>query len=224
MAGTDGGRRGRPRPIQAFGAWAHCDGCRRRLGVAECRPPTGRRSKKSGAPPTSWWRPIPRRSRWRPFNNLPPQAGRQTRSSICVTWPTSTLAGPPQQNIVVVKGQQSVLIEILKKPGTPSTLAVVSGVKAKLPGLPQDPFRRASPSRRSTALPVSWEASIEDVVQQMLTAGVLAGLAVLLFVGSWRVHPQSSLLLSRSSILEFRHRPVYRRPDDQRHDTRRPGP
>ena len=42
--------------------------------------------------------------------------------------------GPPQQNVVVVKGQQAVLIEILKT-GDASTLAVVDGVRAKLPAL-----------------------------------------------------------------------------------------
>jgi multidrug efflux pump subunit AcrB len=38
--------------------------------------------------------------------------------------------GPPQQNIVLAKGHQSILVEILKS-GDASTLAVVSGVKAK---------------------------------------------------------------------------------------------
>jgi multidrug efflux pump subunit AcrB len=92
--------------------------------------------------------------------------------------------GPPQQNVVLVKGQQSVLLEVLKI-GDASTLSVVNGVKAKLPGL-----LKTLP-KGVTITPLNdvsgfVEASIQDVVQEMLTAAVLAGLAVLLFVGSWR--------------------------------------
>ena len=43
----------------------------------------------------------------------------------------------PQQNIVLVKGHQSILLQILKS-GDASTLAVVSGVRAKLPATAQD--------------------------------------------------------------------------------------
>ena len=42
------------------------------------------------------------------------------------------LGGPPQTNSVLVHGQQAVLLEILKA-GDASTLAVVAGVKAKIP-------------------------------------------------------------------------------------------
>ena len=92
--------------------------------------------------------------------------------------------GPPQTNVVVTKDHQGVLLEILKT-GDASTLAVVSGVLAKIPqllktlppGVTITPLNNASSFVR---------ASIEDVVQEMLTAAVLAGIAVLLFVGSWR--------------------------------------
>src|ERR1700729_3278959 len=46
------------------------------------------------------------------------------------------LGGPPQTNAVLVKGHQSVLLEILKA-GDASTLEVVAGVKAKIPLLEQ---------------------------------------------------------------------------------------
>ena len=98
----------------------------------------------------------------------------------------------PQQNIVLVKGHQSILLQILKS-GDASTLTVVSGVLAKLPellktlppGITITPLNNASTFVR---------ASIEDVVQEMVTAACLAGIAVLLFVGSWR----STLIVATS--------------------------
>ena len=82
--------------------------------------------------------------------------------------------GPPQQNIVLVKGQQSILLQILKS-GDASTLAVVGGVRAKLPallktlpaGVTITPLNDASSFVR---------ASIADVVQEMVTAAFLAGI------------------------------------------------
>jgi multidrug efflux pump subunit AcrB len=117
------------------------------------------------------------------FNNLPlKQVGNAVVYLRDVAYVHS--GGPPQQNVVLVKGQQSILLEILKT-GDASTLAVVSGVKAKLPdliktlplGVTITPLNDASGFVK---------ASIRNVVQEMLTAAVLAGLAVLLFVGSWR--------------------------------------
>ncbi len=130
------------------------------------------------------------------FNNLPlKQVGNAVVYLRDVAYVHA--GGPPQQNIVVVKGQQSVLIEILKT-GDASTLAVVSGVKAKLPGL----LKTLPPGVTITPLDdVSGfvEASIQDVVQEMLIAAVLAGLAVLLFVGSWR----STLIVATSIPLSI---------------------
>ncbi len=105
--------------------------------------------------------------------------------------------GPPQQNIVVVKGQQSVLLEVLKS-GDASTLAVVAGIKAKLPGL-----LRTLPAGVSIT-PLNDQSafvkeSIKDVVQEMVTAAVLAGLAVLIFIGSWR----STLIVATSIPLSI---------------------
>jgi multidrug efflux pump subunit AcrB len=117
------------------------------------------------------------------FNNLPiKQVGNATVYLRDVAYVHE--GGPPQQNIVMVKGQQAILLQILKT-GDASTLAVVAGVRAKLPellrtlpaGISIRPFNDASTFVR---------ASIEDVVQEMVTAAILAGLAVLIFVGSWR--------------------------------------
>ena len=105
--------------------------------------------------------------------------------------------GPPQQNAVLVKGQQSVLLEILKS-GDASTLAVVSGVRAKLPQL----LKTLPPGVTITPLndaSTFVRASIEDVVQEMVTAACLAGITVLLFVGSWR----STLIVATSIPLSI---------------------
>jgi multidrug efflux pump subunit AcrB len=100
--------------------------------------------------------------------------------------------GPPQTNMVLVKGRQAVLIEILKS-GDASTLSVVDGVKKMLPqliktlpaGITITPLSDASKFVR---------ASVFDVVQEMVTAAILTGFAVLLFIGSWR----STLIVATS--------------------------
>jgi len=94
------------------------------------------------------------------------------------------LGGPPQTNAVLVRGRQAVLLEVLKA-GDASTLAVVAGVKAKIPqierllpaGVRITPLNDASTFVR---------ASVSDVVREMVMAGVLTGLIVLLFLGSGR--------------------------------------
>ena len=130
------------------------------------------------------------------FNNLPiKQVGNATVYLRDVAYVHE--GGPQQQNIVMVKGQQAILLEILKT-GDASTLAVVAGVRAKLPqilktlppGISIRPFNDASNFVR---------ASIEDVVQEMVTAAILAGLAVLIFVGSWR----STLIVAASIPLSI---------------------
>jgi len=130
------------------------------------------------------------------FNNLPiKQVGNATVYLRDVAYVHE--GGPQQQNIVMVKGQQAILLQILKT-GDASTLAVVAGVRAKLPqilktlppGISIRPFNDASNFVR---------ASIEDVVQEMVTAAILAGLAVLIFVGSWR----STLIVAASIPLSI---------------------
>ncbi|HZZ30706.1 MAG TPA: efflux RND transporter permease subunit [Phenylobacterium sp.] len=105
--------------------------------------------------------------------------------------------GPPQQNIVLVKGRQSVLIEILKT-GDASTLTVVQGVLAKLPGLLKTlpPGITITPLNNASTFV---RASIYEVVQEMVTAAFLAGLTVLIFVGSWR----STLIVATSIPLSI---------------------
>ena len=99
---------------------------------------------------------------------------------------------PPQTNAVLVKGKQSVLIQIYKS-GNASTLSVVAGIKKALPGvirtLPAGvkitPLNDASGFVRDSVL---------EVVQEMITAALLTGMIVLLFLGSWR----STLIVATS--------------------------
>lgn len=100
--------------------------------------------------------------------------------------------GPPQINMVLVRGKQAVLMEILKT-GNASTLAVVAGVKKMLPsiektlpeGVKITPLDDASSFVRE---------SVSDVVREMITAACLTGLMVLLFLASWR----STLIVATS--------------------------
>jgi multidrug efflux pump subunit AcrB len=99
---------------------------------------------------------------------------------------------PPQTNAVLVKGKQSVLIQIFKS-GDASTLAVVAGIKQALPGI----VRTLPPGVKITPLNDASgfvRDSVEEVVQEMITAAILTGLTVLLFLGSWR----STLIVATS--------------------------
>ena len=107
------------------------------------------------------------------------------------------LGGPPQTNAVLVRGQQAVLLEVLKA-GDASTLAVVAGVKAKIPQI----LRTLPAGVKITTLndaSTFVRASVGDVVQEMVTAAVLTGLVVLLFLGSGR----STLIVATSIPLSI---------------------
>ncbi|MBZ5555171.1 MAG: efflux RND transporter permease subunit [Acidobacteriia bacterium] len=91
---------------------------------------------------------------------------------------------PPQTNIVRVDGQRSVLMVALKN-GAASTLAVVAGIKEKLPriqaGLP--PQLQIHPLSDQS---IFVRASIDGVVREALIAACLTALMILVFLGSWR--------------------------------------
>ncbi|MBS0960045.1 MULTISPECIES: efflux RND transporter permease subunit [Acetobacter] len=99
-----------------------------------------------------------------------------------VAWVHS--GGPPQTNLVLVKGQQGVLIVIMKS-GDASTLEVVAGVKALLPGIVKTLPPGVSIKILNDASTFVKE-SVQDVLREMFTAACLTGLVVLLFLGSWR--------------------------------------
>ncbi|MDB5428218.1 MAG: transporter [Phenylobacterium sp.] len=91
---------------------------------------------------------------------------------------------PPQTNIVHVDGGRAVLSTILKT-GSASTLAVVQGVKDKLPGLKE----QLPPTFKITALndqSLFVKGAISSVVKEGAIAAALTSLMILLFLGSWR--------------------------------------
>jgi CzcA family heavy metal efflux pump len=94
------------------------------------------------------------------------------------------LGGPPQTNAVLVQGHQAVLLEILKA-GDASTLSVVAGVKAKIPQIEKTLPAGVKITTLSDAS-IFVKQSVQDVVQEMVTAAILTGLVVLLFLGSGR--------------------------------------
>ncbi|MEA3177737.1 MAG: hypothetical protein QOI59_1260 [Gammaproteobacteria bacterium] len=94
------------------------------------------------------------------------------------------LGGPPQTNSVLVGGHQAVLLEVLKA-GDASTLAVVTGVKAKIPQIIRTLPAGVSITTLNDASTFV-RSSVAEVVQEMVTAALLTGLVVLLFLGSGR--------------------------------------
>jgi multidrug efflux pump subunit AcrB len=127
----------------------------------------------------------------RTFNNLPIKTvGNATVYLRDVAYVHA--GSQPQMNAVLVKGHQAVLIEILKS-GDASTLSIVDGIKAQIPqilktlpaGVQITPLNDASSFVRD---------SVEEVVQEMITAALLTGTIVLLFLGSWR----STLIVATS--------------------------
>ncbi|MBE7618586.1 AcrB/AcrD/AcrF family protein [Komagataeibacter sp. FXV2] len=117
------------------------------------------------------------------FNNMPiKQEGNSVVYLRDVAWVHA--GGPPQTNMVLVKGHQAVLIVIMKS-GDASTLSVVSGIKALLPGIIKTLPAGVNITVLGDASTFVKEA-VRDVVQEMGTAALLTSLVVLLFLGSWR--------------------------------------
>lgn len=94
------------------------------------------------------------------------------------------LMGRVQQNAVLVKGKQTVILVAMKSTEA-STLDVVNGIKKMIP-------RAEAVSPAGVKIRLLSDAStfvkdaISDVLHEMLTAGALVGVIVLLLLGSWR--------------------------------------
>ncbi len=99
---------------------------------------------------------------------------------------------PPQSNIVHVDGNRSVLMMVLKNGGA-STLAVIDGIKKKLPEL-----QRTLPGNLKIAEIADQsffvKAAIGGVVREGVIAAALTSLMILLFLGSFR----STLIIATS--------------------------
>src|ERR1700751_1237935 len=98
----------------------------------------------------------------------------------------------PQTSYVSENGQASALLTVIKS-GASSTLTIVDEVKAALPRI------KAGLPSALTLTPIFDQsvlvrASIQDVVQEAVTAAFLTAMMVLIFLGSWR----STLIVSVS--------------------------
>ncbi|MBN9247435.1 MAG: efflux RND transporter permease subunit, partial [Hyphomicrobium sp.] len=91
---------------------------------------------------------------------------------------------PPQQNIVHVNGNRSVLLSVLKN-GAVSTLAIIQGVKDKIqeikPGLP-DALTISMLGDQSVFV----RAAVQNVIHEGVLAAALTSVMILLFLGSMR--------------------------------------
>jgi CzcA family heavy metal efflux pump len=90
----------------------------------------------------------------------------------------------PQTNIVHVDGGRAVLSTILKN-GSASTLAIVQGVKDRLPGLAEQlpsTFKITPLNDQSVFV----KGAISSVIKEGAAAATLTSLMILLFLGSWR--------------------------------------
>ncbi len=91
---------------------------------------------------------------------------------------------PPQQSLVQENGVNAVLMPIFKN-GTASTLTVVDNVKAAMPTI-----RGAAPKGVDIKLlfdqSIFVSGAITDVIREAIIAAGLTGLAIYVFLGSWR--------------------------------------
>ena len=103
----------------------------------------------------------------------------------------------PQQNLVLVNGQRSVLTTIQKN-GNASTLDIVDHVKSLLPKI-----QAGAPAglKLDTLIDQSVfvKAAVSGVIREGAIAAALASLMILLFLGSWR----SSLIIAISIPLSI---------------------
>jgi multidrug efflux pump subunit AcrB len=91
---------------------------------------------------------------------------------------------PPQTNIVHVDGGRAVLSTVLKN-GSASTLAIVQGVKNRLPHIAEslpDGFKITPLNDQSLFV----KGAISGVVREGAIAAAMTSLMILLFLGSWR--------------------------------------
>ncbi len=90
----------------------------------------------------------------------------------------------PQTNLVRVEGRHSVLMSVLKN-GNASTLQIIQQIKELLPAIQA----RLPPDFRITATgdqSIFVSAAINGVIREGVIAAALTGVAILLFLGSWR--------------------------------------
>ena len=91
---------------------------------------------------------------------------------------------PPQTNVVQLDGHKGILMSVLKI-GSASTLDIISGIKARLPGieatLPPGVNLKFVADQSDFV-----RSSVSAVVREGLIAATLTGFMILIFLGSWR--------------------------------------
>ncbi len=91
---------------------------------------------------------------------------------------------PPQTNVVQLDGRKGVLMSVLKI-GSASTLDIIQGIKARLPGIQAT----LPPGVNLTFVgdqSAFVKSSVDAVVREGLIAAALTGFMILVFLGSWR--------------------------------------
>src|SRR3954470_19883407 len=91
---------------------------------------------------------------------------------------------PAQTNVVKVAGKNAVLLSVIKS-GATSTLSIISGIKALLPGVSS-----TLPAGLNLTAVGDQSVFVTDAVSSVVREGVIAaaltGVMILLFLGSWR--------------------------------------
>jgi multidrug efflux pump subunit AcrB len=117
------------------------------------------------------------------FNNLPIKV---VDGAVVFMRDVATVhdGSPPQTNVVQLDGHKGVLISVLKI-GSASTLDIIAGVKARLPGiqatLPPGVTLKYVGDQSGFV-----KSSVTAVVREGLIAAALTGFMILVFLGSWR--------------------------------------
>ncbi len=130
------------------------------------------------------------------FNQIPVKFTRDTPVLLGQVAPVSD-THQPQTNVVRIDGKPATYLMVIKHADA-STLAVVNGVKERIPDI-----EAVAPKGMKVKLTFDQSkfvrAALEDVVQEAVTAAVLVALMVLIFLGS----PRSMLIVITSIPLSI---------------------
>ena len=130
------------------------------------------------------------------FNQIPVKFTRDTPMLLGQVAPVSD-THQPQSNVVRIDGKPATFLMVIKHADA-STLAVVNGVKKRIPDI-----ETVAPKGMKVKLTFYQStfvrAALEDVVQEAVTAALLVALMVLVFLGS----PRSMLIVITSIPLSI---------------------
>ncbi len=130
------------------------------------------------------------------FNQIPMKFAHDTPVLLGQIAPVSD-THQPQTNVVRIDGKPATYLMVIKHAAA-STLAVVDGVKARIPDI-------LATAPKGLKVKLTFEqskfvrAALQDVVQESVTAAILVALIVLVFLGS----PRSMLIVIASIPLSI---------------------